>query len=510
MADLVPTAAIAVADDRQAFGVVTSPDQSVSWDLRAYLDYGSGGAAFSGLALDPTRQYVCQAGTAVALDADPSQWSNLAGATFSFGTDASGPGAGKKFLRGQATGAALMTGVSLYTRQAEEGVELALYRSAVTAGVTSDFYLSFQPSGGSGSQFRLALVPGFPIRLQTSPNGETWADAQSASELGECESYLDSRSRSLTVSVMPMTDPSWSAGLPQSAASSGPPPNLLVVNLNNGDSLLSVPATTFPADFLVGFSGHGGQFGLRLGRRRYAVLCAGSLPPQVRARDFSTAPVARFQGYTSFGTQLTGEITTDGHNQAAGSFTLDASAQVDETGLAVYTVFLSALDGDFPAGQIPPDAAPDWTDYTPQLAGGSALCQATARLAWDQKTGTLRLFGEHGALLRRRGTCARSRSGARRAGRPARLRLLRLGRFSRLSVRPSAGPHGLDRARPGRRSGMVVEHVPQLRPHFGSRQAAPGRRRPGGPAVTGCRTTARTISTPCGRPCTSSASPTTG
>ena len=80
-------------------------------------------------------------------------------------------------------------------------------------------------------------------------------------------------------------------------------------------------------------------------------------------------------------------------------------------------MFLSALDGDFPAGQIPPDAAPDWTDYTPQLAGGSALCQATARLAWDQKTGTLRssgsmtLYSEGGALAPGAGVALGVRAG---------------------------------------------------------------------------------------------------
>ena len=53
------------------------------------------------------------------------------------------------------------------------------------------------------------------------------------------------------VDVLPMTDPSWEAGFPGTAAHSDAPPNMICVTINGGDAVLTVPATTFPAGQLT-------------------------------------------------------------------------------------------------------------------------------------------------------------------------------------------------------------------------------------------------------------------
>ena len=389
---ITPTSRLLVADEREAFGYVQSLPECISWDLRSYLAYGKNGGQFSGFTLDPNGQYAVQTDQVVPFDADASHWTGLTGATYSYGTEASGPFAGKKFLYGVAASGTAFAGTSAYSRYEEEGLTCLLYRSAVASGVTSDFYLLFQPGySGGGPQYRLAFVPGAPIRLQLLGNdGVTWADAATANETGECTSYLESVGGYVRVDVLPMTDPTWAAGLPQSAGLSGPPPNLLVVSLNGSDAILTVPTATFPGGTpgtgagggFLGFSGHSGQFSLRLGLKRFTPTASAAVPEQVRARDFQTTPVGRVQGYIPYGATLTPTITQTGSNKAAASLSLDASAYVDATGLSLRTVFLSTLDADFPALQVAPSPAPAWDNYAP--------VQTEVSLAWDQKSGTLR------------------------------------------------------------------------------------------------------------------------
>jgi len=393
VADLTPTAVLLTGDDRLIFGQVASKDEAITWDLRAYLAYGKNGGQFQGFTLDPTENYLILAEQVVPLSAEPAHWV-MAGGTFSYGTDAAGvyggsAAGGTKFLRITALGAALFTATSTYTRADDEGLRLAAYRSAAPAGASSDLFLCFQPGAGAAgdTQYQLAVVPGSPIRLQSrtvdaSGIAGAWSDLAAANALGESSAYLDSVQQTLSVAALPMTDGSWAAGLPDSSALSGPPPNRLVVVIGNGDAILDVPCTSFPGDALVGVTGHGGQVSVRLARRRYGLRAGCAVPEQVRPRDFAVAPVGRVQGYQPYGSVVTPTITLTDRNKAAGSLAVDLTTLADTTGFSPRTVFLSTLDADFPAVQVPPSPNAPWGANVPVSGHMSA--------AWNQAEGILR------------------------------------------------------------------------------------------------------------------------
>lgn len=357
---LIPHAELRVGLPADFFGTQDSLPETVSWDLRGLLAYGSSSAAYSGLTLDPTGQYVMQAVQAVWIDADETQWTT-SGGTYNHGID---PETGKKFLR-QTDPTATFSAVNAYARAAEEGLSCSLFRGGGSTG-SPDFYLWLSSGAVSGvQQLRVAFTPGRPVRVQSSlDGGATWATVATANGLGDSDRYLSSRGRRVNVTVIPETDPAWAAALPGALAVSGPPPGQIVVNIGHGDAILTIPAPSFVAGSLK-ITGTLGQWAVGVAKIRYAVNPSATLPAQTRPNDLPSGAVTHAQGYLFGAGVLTLTVTNPAANSAAATLAISTSGYTDGTGYSTKTVFLSTVDIDYPGSGEAPAASPAYTTYYP-------------------------------------------------------------------------------------------------------------------------------------------------
>ena len=390
MTDIVPRAVLRVYDDdREAFGHVYYVGDSLSYDLPGLM--GTPGATYSGFDRDPTGTYLMQQMVPIFYDADPSAWTTAAGgalpASYSFATD---PTYGVKFLRHLTNTDAFDVRLAA-ARVLDEGFYANFYIAAGTATgkvpAAVNFYVEFSRGRAAREPgLRLALEPGKVIRLQVSlDDDKTWTDVASADALGDCEAYLTQAGRYFNISVLPMTDAAWYAGLPATLDGSGAPPNQIVVSINGGDAVLSYTDEGL-AEGAMAVTGQFRQWSVRPCLLRFSTAGNIVLPPQFRPAKLLSDPVVFLNGYApDAGAALSslvvpGQVLLDASNSAHVEMTLAAAP--DATGYALHSCFLASVDAEFPPLQIPPMVGASYIDYE--------LVYSSVEHRWDQTTGTVR------------------------------------------------------------------------------------------------------------------------
>ena len=379
-----PLARLDVALPADAFGTLTYCGTDFNWPFDRDSFYQS--ISSSGLAPDPTGLYLIQAPVDVWQNGAETVWTAGAGDayTYTHGTypATAGARAGKTFLRAipptASPGAAFSRTVTL-AHDDDEGFKVEIYRGQAAPSASPSLYVHLNspagalPAGWTG--YRVALVPGSPIRLQTSSDNVAWTDA--AVSALDCEGYLDSTERSLVIDVLPESDVTWDPDL----SDGDPPPNQLVVTLGAGDAVLSVPGDWFPGGF-VNVSGAAGQWAASYALRRFTVLGSAATASQTRERPFQSVPSGDFDGYAPDLTAVTVTPTVTGPASCQVALAVSGAALVDATGYATDTVFLVSAEASFPPVWTPPSAYPRWASYYPVYVRHLSW--------WDQVQGTVR------------------------------------------------------------------------------------------------------------------------
>ncbi len=423
MSDLQPYFELRLAIDRTLYGGVVSCPPPITWDFAGLV--GSPNTTATGLALDPTGQYIIQQPVVIPVDAGPELWQldngddlpttlpadgsvSLYSAYYQLGTHET---QGKGMLRQVRGGAAVtfaavlpisIVGDSSGWHTDDEGFSLFITRGgptinpggAVATPENFTFYVELSNGRDSGLPgLRLAVEAGVPIRLEVSfDDDQTWQPVDVATSLGDSETYLSGKARHLDLDIVPLTSSAywqWKAWkdasdaesrFPQAAPDSfgdlpplpeevpaGRPPDFVAVVIGGGDAVLvwQQEAALFPAGD-IRISGQGGQFGVRVARRRYLPDCSASLPEQQRINALSGLPTGRVSGLLPFaggdGSQkdemyaLAGTVTN--RNAARAELTLttpDRGLDTDEDTLAVLpdggavlTAVLASATLDFP------------------------------------------------------------------------------------------------------------------------------------------------------------------
>ena len=385
-------AELRVYNPRDFFGAVDYEGEHVTWDLLSL--FGAPGSTFFGLCPDPTGDFLMQYPVPVALDAGTAQWTPNAGnqAAYSQAKDAV---TGKLFLRCAPSTAAPAFDTTLhYVRPDDEGFSCQLYRAA-TAGGSLYLHLSAGREAGTPG-LRLAIEAGRPIRLQVSTDDDaTWTDAATA-PLGECESYLTSVGRYLTVDVLSECDPNWYP----SADAPFPPPGQVCVTLN-GTTVLTWTGDSLPGG-AVRISGSAGQWSvLSYAQKLFVPQCFASLPAQERAAPYQGEPRTFVSGYQPYDQMTAVEVTaapsappspTGGMQVIAGSqATAILTITTPQDGLVLAadgntyagrTCFLSAGEATWPVIQVAANPAAPYVSYEPIYA----VCEPH----FDQGTRTVR------------------------------------------------------------------------------------------------------------------------
>jgi len=362
---LTPYAQLGLSLPVDRLGTLVSPSEVVAWNLTAQIADGARpNVAYSGLTLDPSGQWLIQQAKYVPIDCDETQWTVGGGdtGTYSHGTKAS---TNKKQLYQNNGSNTVQSSISLNTRHGADvfgGFSVGLWRNAPSSPLASydaahySWYLYLNNGTPAGlMQLRVAIELGNPIRLDGSDDGgATWTKIDEATALGDSESYLSQNKRDISIDVIPLFDQSYYQSSVAFAISDNPP-DCVIVNLNNGDALLTYRQVggTFPAGNIA-VTCLGGQWGLNYAKRQYLPIASATLPTQTYPRPFSTTPIGRVTGYVPYG--ATWEIDplfpsgSAGYNQVSATVTVTAPPQnIDgTTGFSTSTVALNQAQLEFP------------------------------------------------------------------------------------------------------------------------------------------------------------------
>lgn len=358
MAQIIPSARLDVAYDKEYFGAVIYAGDDLIWPLASLI--GQPGVSTSNLQPDPTGNYLMQAPYYIPVAADETQW-DTEGGTYTHTTHPTTNVAGLWQSDGSLASAGTATfntphGVDIYG-----GFKVDLFRGAAqqvpgqaSVALTPDnfnFYVSFNVNSTSpnGPFLSLAIEYGKPICLNISYDGENFTTVAVADQLGDSETYLNSVQRHLVINVLPETDTSWWNSLPESAQVSDQPPDQVVVTLNGGDAVLVWKAQqAFFADGQLDISYSGGQWGCYVYDTVFYPSGSMQLPAQFRAVQFGSQPSGSASGYYPEGNfaVLTPNVLT--------VVSADASLSVGTTsdgltnGYSEGSVFLNFATADFP------------------------------------------------------------------------------------------------------------------------------------------------------------------
>lgn len=437
MSELQPYFELRVAIDRTLYGGVVSCPPPITWDFAGLV--GSPNTTASGLALDPTGQYIIQQPVIIPVDAGPELWQLDSGDDLPTTLPADGSAStysayyqlgthetqGKGLLR-QVRGGAAVTFAAVLANSGttdgwhadDEGFSLFITRGgpgvtpsgAVATPENFKFYVELSNGRDTGLPgLRLAVEAGVPIRLEASFDEDaSWQPVDVATALGDSETYLSGKGRRLGLDIVPLTSSAywqWRAWkdasdaqgrFPQAAPGSfgdlpplpgevpaGRPPDFVAVVIGGGDAVLvwQQEIALFPAGD-IRISGQGGQFGVRVARRRYLPECLASLPEQQRINPLSGLPTGRCSGLFPFAGgdgsnkdemyALMGTVTS--RNAARADLTLTTPNRGVDTGVetlavlpgggAILTAVLASATLDFPNIFRGPGAVPNVVRYT--------------------------------------------------------------------------------------------------------------------------------------------------
>lgn len=357
MSGLLPVLQLNVAYDRQYYGQMTYCGDDLVWPLAN--QEGRPGISSSGFVTDPTGNYLIQQPVFVPTDASETNWTT-SGGTF---THITNPTTLNTELFQVNGGLTVASGATFSEpHDDEEGFRLTMYRGSpvqtpggqpVQMGPSDYFlyaYLNYGPIDGA-AWLRVACEYGNLIHLDVSFDGVTWTIVDTATALGDSDSYLQSKNNQLVIDVYPFTDGGYYTGLPQSAQTSQPPPDQVVVVIGNGDAILTwqAPQASFRSGY-ISLEALGGQYTCGISWLQYAPYPEMVLPQLIRPRPFQTQPEGILNGYISFGsTWEVVPIVTDVNKAYAVLALRSPDQNIDPvTGNSGVTAILSSANLHFP------------------------------------------------------------------------------------------------------------------------------------------------------------------
>jgi hypothetical protein len=363
MSGFSPYAQLGLWIDREFYGVCLQPRRSLSWSVPASM--GTPNVTVAGLVKDPSGQYAMLQPVYIPVDSDETNWTTGgSGQVFTHGMDET---TGLTYLVQKSGDIATTSWATWFqTRTSELGVLLDIWRGAPPQAPGgspvpidgTNWNLYVYPSVGNTYVdepiTRVSIEAGNPIHLDVSwDHGATWTVVDTAFNLGESETYLNSRDRRITLEFVPAMDKLWHLSVDTAPLKSDQPPDALYVIVNGGDAILTWRqfAGTF-ADGAVGIQVTGGGWTCKYIKRRHVTGATMNLPVQTRPRAMLSDPIPRMRGYQPFGGMCEVFPVAVGFGGNAFGAILQVTVpddDIDDTGYATLTPFISTALLDFPA-----------------------------------------------------------------------------------------------------------------------------------------------------------------